>query len=82
MGIKIDWSDIANVLIALLIFEVLKKLFLDSALDKMKDAVSGGGDESGYEVETYENLDTNSDIDDTLTIARFEVGIEYSNIAA
>lgn len=39
---KIEWSDVINVLIALAIFKVIDKMFLDTALDKMVDKIKGG----------------------------------------
>lgn len=62
-AIKFDLSDIVNILIALLVFELLKKLFLDEALDKMLPS------KDEYEVETYEKID--SSVDDNLVIERF-----------
>lgn len=44
---KIDWETVISVLVALLIFKVVDKLFLDAALD----GLTGGG-EGSYEVET------------------------------
>ncbi len=41
---SINWNDIINVLIALMIFKIVDKLFLDNALDGL---VSGG--EESYE---------------------------------
>lgn len=38
---KLDWETILNVGIALLIFKVLDKLFLDEALDKVAAKIKG-----------------------------------------
>lgn len=42
----INWDDIINVLIALVIFKLVDKLFLDNVLDGL---LTGGGDEEAYE---------------------------------
>ena len=38
---KIDWETVLTVGIALLIFKVLDKLFLDEAIDKMASKIKG-----------------------------------------
>jgi hypothetical protein len=44
---SINWSDIINVLIALAIFKVVDKLFLDSALE----GLTGGAEGDTYEMD-------------------------------
>jgi hypothetical protein len=44
---KIDWETVVSVLVALLIFKVVDKLFLDAALSGLT-----GDKEGSFEVET------------------------------
>ena len=73
MGIKFDLSDVVNVLLALMIFEVLKKLFVNGAMSYVPEVLKEKDASAEYEVESYEAF--NALIDDNIVVMRFESAI-------